>query len=573
MDAVTQSNFLQALGWAVLNSLWQMALLWVVYQVATGVLQVRKPAHKSNLASLLLFTGFAWFVYTFVIILTANSEAGSLVSSGFISVDGNIALNNWLERTLPMASVAYLLLLIVPVGRFIRNYRFVNAVRTTGLSRADVQWRIFARNISARMGIRKPVQVWLSEVVHSPVTIGYLKPVILLPLAAINNLTPQQLEAILLHELAHIRRADYLVNLFIRFIQTVLYFNPFVAAFVKIVEREREKCCDEMVMQFQYDPHGYASALLVLQQAHEHKAFAMAANGKTNDLLHRIEWIMGVQKKTSAYNKLGALMAGLLCIIALNALVILSRPSSHTHLDKEGIASFTPLSPLFIFSNDEQPQAEVPSVPARETHIAEPVATIQPVTVSYKRSAVGEAMSNPEQAIQLEINPFVRAAAQLETVEGPALTKAQEQQVKDAISASKRVLQEGQWKEVEKNIAEVFTQDQKDLLRQQYQAELNKLDLKKWEEKLRTAYGHVDWNRMNTALNAAVTNIKLDSLQHVYVTALDKLSSIQSEMTANDLTGIPDSDVTLKVVEDKKATIQKALSEIKAVRSKKVVRL
>ena len=122
------------------------------------------------------------------------------------------------------------------------------------------------RNVATRMGIKKPVHIWLSGIVTSPVTIGYIKPVILLPIAAINQLSTQQLEAVLLHELAHIRRYDYFVNLVIRFIQTILYFNPFVKALVKTVEIEREKSCDEMVIQFQYDPHGYASALLMLEK-------------------------------------------------------------------------------------------------------------------------------------------------------------------------------------------------------------------------------------------------------------------------------------------------------------------
>ena len=106
---------------------------------------------------------------------------------------------------------------------------------------------MFVKNLAAQMGIKKPVHVWISELVCSPVTIGYLKPIILVPLAAINHLTTQQLEAVLLHELSHIKRYDYLINLIINFIQTILYFNPLVKAFVKIIEREREKSCDEMV--------------------------------------------------------------------------------------------------------------------------------------------------------------------------------------------------------------------------------------------------------------------------------------------------------------------------------------
>ncbi|MEI9912486.1 MAG: M56 family metallopeptidase [Bacteroidota bacterium] len=129
-------------------------------------------------------------------------------------------MNNWLGTMLPVASLIYLVLLVLPVFYFIRNYRYVKAIRQLELSKVDVKWRIFVQNVAARMGIKKPVHIWLSGLVTTPVTIGYIKPVILLPLAAINHLSTQQMEAILLHELAHIRRYDYLLNLVIRFIQT-----------------------------------------------------------------------------------------------------------------------------------------------------------------------------------------------------------------------------------------------------------------------------------------------------------------------------------------------------------------
>ena len=173
------------------------------------------------------------------------------------------------------------------------------------------------------MGIRKPVSIWLSENVTSPVTIGFLKPVILIPIAAITNLTTRQLESLLLHELSHIKRHDYLINLLINCVSTILYFNPFVKLFMRSIEREREKSCDEMVIQFQCDPHGYATALLQLEKAnHFTKPLTLAASGKKNDLLHRIEMILGFNKNpVFSFNKLAGLFAGLVFAIGLNSIL------------------------------------------------------------------------------------------------------------------------------------------------------------------------------------------------------------------------------------------------------------
>ena len=321
-----QANFLQSLGWAVLNSLWQLALLWVIYQVITGIFRNAKSSLKSSLASSLLIGGFAWFIYTFFSVYI-NSSAKTVISSAFVNEESNEQLNVWLQQTLPIASVFYLILLVLPLLHFIRNYRYVKVVRKYGLTKMQVEWRMFVSKVAAQMDIKKKVQIWVSEFVSSPVTIGFLKPVILVPLAAINHLTPQQLEAVLLHELSHIKRFDYLINLIINFIQTILYFNPFAKAFVKIVEREREKSCDEMVLQFQYDSHEYATALLTLEKANaDNKPLAVGVAGRKNDLLNRVELIMGIQRKSVfSFNKLAGLMAGLLCIIALNALLLFSK--------------------------------------------------------------------------------------------------------------------------------------------------------------------------------------------------------------------------------------------------------
>ncbi len=559
-----QANFLQSLGWAVLNSLWQMALLWVIYQVITGIFRNARTSFKSSLASSLLVGGFAWFIYTFISAYT-STPASSVLSSALLPVEGNQQVNDWLQRTLPLASVIYLVLLILPLLHFVRNYRYVQVIRNYGLSRMNVEWRMFVNKLAIQMGIRKKVQIWVSEFVASPVTIGFLKPVILVPLAAINQLTPQQMEAVLLHELSHIRRFDYLVNLIINFTYTLLYFNPFVKAFMKIVEIEREKSCDEMVLQFQYDSHEYATALLTLEKSHPaHKLMALGATGQKQDLLHRIELILGLQrKKFLSFNKLAGLMAGLLCVIALNAILLVSNPVNGSRA-----VSFAHIASPLNFIEDKDPGMKLVEVPAeRPSQIVNATkkgklpATTTPASSSFAQY-VFSAVANPA---------IIQAG--FDALEYPDLKKYQEKEVENAIKASKKVLESVQWKTVEKNIADAFNQREKEELKATYQKEMDKFDWNKWENKLKQAYDQIDWENINSQLSVAVNQVRLDSIQLVYSKAIRNLDGICKELCTNDLKGIPDTDISLHQLELKKAEVQKALSRLKVVRSRKIVHL
>ncbi len=573
MAAFGESNFLQALGWAVLNSLWQMALLWVAYQIITGLNRKISSSNRSMLAAALLMTGFGWFIFTFGSIFFNQAETGAAT---LVAMEGNDQLNNWLRNTLPVASVVYLLLLVLPLVHYIRNYRYVQAIRQYGLTKADVDLRMFVKKIAAQLGIKKTVKLWVSELVTSPVTIGFLKPVILIPAAAVNHLSIQQMEAVLLHELSHIRRADYFINLIIKFIQSVLYFNPFVKAFVKIVEREREKSCDEMVMQFQYDPHGYATALLELEKANYlPKVLAVAASGKKNDLLHRIEWIMGVQKKKSmvSFNKVAAVFAGLLCIIGLNAVLILSKPSEGRYAP-----AFAELSAPYFFVNDVPKQPETPSFHVNET-TSEPIVNHsrkeerqQPASKEVLNELAALSVEFTGSAAERTSMPFIPVSAFKPVI--PVLAPAEEAQVKEAMTASERLLKESQWKAVENKIAEVFTLKEKEVLKAELDKQLKKeLDLSKWENSLKIAYDKVNWDKVSNEFNTALSKIALDSVQRLYTLALSELNQVEKEMKAMNETSIPDTDVTLRSIELKKAEVEKAINTIRAVKTKKVVHL
>ena len=245
MAILGQSLFLQALGWATLNSFWQMAALWALYVSVQHYFKL-SAQQKYKLALGSLGFGFAWYVLTFLIYYSNGPQATLLATAHIMAPTSS----TW-SVILSSASIAYLLLLFFPAYRLFRNWQFVGKLRRQGLEKTDMAYRLFVKKVAHRLGIQKPVHVYISQLVTSPVTIGFFKPIILLPVAALNSLTVQQAEAILLHELAHIKRSDFLINLIVTFLHTLFYYNPFLKKFVAVIEAEREKCCDELVLQFE----------------------------------------------------------------------------------------------------------------------------------------------------------------------------------------------------------------------------------------------------------------------------------------------------------------------------------
>ena len=154
-----------------------------------------------------------------------------------------------------------------------------------------MEWRLFVQKLSAQMGIQKKVIIHLSTAISSPLTFGFLKPIILIPLACLNHLTAVQMEALIIHELAHIRRHDYFLIFFFLLQRPFLFFNPFMHFLGEQVKKERENCCDDWVLQFQYNPAIYAGALLAVASTKDTKSLALHASEK-KVLLTRVKRIL-----------------------------------------------------------------------------------------------------------------------------------------------------------------------------------------------------------------------------------------------------------------------------------------
>ena len=557
---MNQLTFLQSLGWSLINSLWQMALLWAIYQFVILSIPKLRPTHKTSLATALVFSGFAWFLYTFISsVLADRNSITTFYNSGII------ADNYWkyfAGKILPYASIAYLLILVAPIWQFIRNYRFVQTIRTKGIKKIDVAWRLYVKNTSAAMGIAREVKIWLSEWVNSPVTIGYLKPIILIPVAAMNNLTPHQLEAVILHELSHINRYDYFYNMIISFIRTILYFNPFVKLLIKSIEKEREHSCDEMVLQFQYKPGEYASALLRLEQ-NKYRQMVMAAAGKNHDLLNRIESILGMRKK--GWNPARQLSYAVLTILGITLLHFFVSVKDTT--PKQGFYALSnELSPYYLLNGKEVPSDKL-------------IAKTQTIKLFkkdlLKTSPLDESLfdADTETMPAAAADPAFRAVNYTTPVI-PELAPEEESKVQEAVGATKKILQETQWKALEKSYADAFNTYEKSQLKTEYiQTEGNKIELSKLEDQLRLAYEQINWDNVNEKLNTSLAQIKIDSMQQQLNVNLRALVNIEKTMKENNVSSIPDTDICLQTVKDHQQKAREQLSLLRAAKIKKIVRL
>ena len=187
----------------------------------------------------------------------------------------------------------------------------------------DIAIQYKVAQFAKMLGIGKSVKVGLSKLVDGPCMAGYFKPVILLPFSLATYLSADEIEAVLLHELAHIKRNDYLINLLQQVIAILLFFNPCAQLINRIINEERENSCDDLVVNTTSKPLAYAKALLKLEETRENDLqLAMSAIGKKYYLLNRIERIMKTKKTTPGIRP--ALAAMLILTISIGAIALLN---------------------------------------------------------------------------------------------------------------------------------------------------------------------------------------------------------------------------------------------------------
>ena len=298
----TSPETMQVLGWTLVHFLWQgaafVALLWFVltairsasgrYIASVIVLVLMLAAPIATFVSLASHTGEAdnapnirprHSLSTAAITTTPAAEQETRFSAG-------TSITPWLVEgwligvvALSLRSAGGLLLL----GRLRRqNARAISApLKDACLA------------LQQRMALRRIVEYCESHEIDAPAVIGWFRPVVLLPVSALTRLSQEQLEAVIAHELAHIRRMDAFVNLFQIFVESVLFYHPAVWWVSRRIRTEREHCCDDAAIAVCGDRLEYARALTLMEGWRVAPRMALAANG--GSLTARVKRLLGME--------------------------------------------------------------------------------------------------------------------------------------------------------------------------------------------------------------------------------------------------------------------------------------
>jgi beta-lactamase regulating signal transducer with metallopeptidase domain len=350
-------NLNYALGWTVVHSLWQATLIALLSGVV--MIALRKKAAKTRylVSNLALFSVLAAAIVTFFIYFDFTKEAGQVVfvpdsetvieTSSRFETSPTLAtptLNPATEGPLSMDGLKayfnrhiYLIVTIWAMGvalfmlRLLGSISYVYYLKSRLNFPVDEYWQELLDGLKNRVGVAKGIELLESALVRSPIVIGHLKPVILFPIGAINRLNPNEVEAILAHEIAHILRNDYVFNIIQSVIEALFYFHPAVWWISAQIRNERENCCDDMAIQLCGNAMNYAKSLVSVQEmAYYSPQMAMGFAGKSNknQLLLRVQRVLNQpQTKTNVREKLTAT-----CVLVA---LMISLAFSSNHLNKK----------------------------------------------------------------------------------------------------------------------------------------------------------------------------------------------------------------------------------------------
>src|SRR5688500_352076 len=336
-----QSDWLKALGWTFVHSLWQIACIGLILYVILRLVPGRSAHTRYTISTMAIWLIVIAALSTFIIMLPDSNQVTEITGSVVLmasteAVSLTDRLSAWLELRMPMMLTVWLGGVMILMIRLLLSLGWVAHMRADAILSNDLQGTL--DKIIQRLHIKLKPVVSESKHISSPVTIGHLKPLILFPIGIVNQLTPAEVEAILTHELAHIVRRDYISNLIQSFIETLFYYHPVTWWISAVVRTERENRADDLAVSWCGDQLGYVKALMTVQemQAKQSPLLAIGFASRKGAMLARIQRILHIPYKN--HNQMEKTVLLSLCSLCFLTFTLTSDAKNDQQDKKENTA-------------------------------------------------------------------------------------------------------------------------------------------------------------------------------------------------------------------------------------------
>jgi beta-lactamase regulating signal transducer with metallopeptidase domain len=422
IEALLQQPASQAIGWALLQFVWQGALVGLL--TAAALVALRRSAADVRYVVATIGLSLMLTMPAVTALQAWRSMTEAIPPGGAVSAVATLATAQGDDRALtspagatgvpvagpltdpgpqfsarsPLSDVTWVRVVLLAwlsgvailTLRLLTGWIWVQRLRSHRTAPAPAAWQQIAWRLSKRLHIARSIRLLESSMVEVPTVIGWLRPVVLLPASAMAGMGMQQLEAILAHELAHIRRHDYLVNLLQTLVETLLFYHPAVWWLSRRIRIERENCCDDLAVSLCGDPYAYAKALADLEELRaDSRHFVLAATG--GSLIYRVRRLIG---GPSHAGRGPGWLAGSTAVVLIASIAAgaVGRNALEPEQQVEAAAA--------VITSPQAGEASAPAIAAREQALPAAAAAVAPAPARG-----GPIASSPQVARVREVEP------------------------------------------------------------------------------------------------------------------------------------------------------------------------
>jgi len=324
VDTLSHLPWITRLGWTLLNFLWQGALIAALLSAWRALSWSRSGAEGRYFAACAALAAMAIAALVTYALLDPRAAGGGPAAAAVYNpptptgAPATMVPVSIGERLTPWLGAAWVVGVILGLLRLLGGWLAIIRLRSAHARPAPAECQSTVASLAARLGVARPVRLVVSMLVETPAVMGWLRPVILVPVGALAGLPAAHLEALLAHELAHIRRHDYFINLLQSLAEALLFYHPAVWWVSRVIRAEREYCCDDLaVAAAGGDVLNYARALAELESCRPAHAAAMGASG--GSLRNRIRRLVDPSRVNSQNLPCGAAAWALAAMLLVSA--------------------------------------------------------------------------------------------------------------------------------------------------------------------------------------------------------------------------------------------------------------